>query len=97
MMARVQFGEMSRRSVHCGQPRFTCCTLADALMSVTNAPPLPSQSSELEQLRQIFDRAPVMLYQWTLSPDGEARFTAVSRGCEQIYGIPPEQMLADIR
>ncbi len=38
-----------------------------------------------------------MLYQWTLSTTGEARFTAVSPGCEQIYGISPERMLADIR
>jgi rsbT co-antagonist protein RsbR len=48
-------------------------------------------------MRLIFDRAPVMLFQWILTVDGEARFTAVSPGCEQIYGVPPEQMLADMR
>lgn len=59
--------------------------------------PTPSPLPELEQLRRIFDRAPVMLYQWVLTPTGEARFTAVSQGCEDIYGQTPEQMLADIR
>ncbi len=66
------------------------------MMSAPTDPRVSSQLAELEQLRQIFDRAPVMLYQWTLSASGEPRFTAVSRGCEQIYGISPEQMLADI-
>lgn len=56
-----------------------------------------SPSQELEQLRLIFDHAPVMLYQWILSSSGEAKFTAVSRGCEAIYGRTPEEMLADIR
>jgi rsbT co-antagonist protein RsbR len=60
-------------------------------------PSISSQVGDLTQLRQIFDRAPVMLYQWILGPDGEARFTAVSAGCQQIYGLTPAEMLADIR
>lgn len=52
---------------------------------------------EVEVLRRIVDAAPVMLYQWVLSASGEARFTFVSRGCEEIYGLTTEQMLADVR
>jgi anti-anti-sigma factor len=52
---------------------------------------------ELGLLRSIVDCVPVMLYQWTLSATGEARFTFVSKGCEQIYGLTPAQLLADIR
>ena len=59
--------------------------------------PIPSPLPEIEPLRQIFERAPVMLYQWVLSPEGEARFTAVSPGCEAIYGRTAAQLLIDIR
>lgn len=52
---------------------------------------------ELAILRSVVDAAPVMLYQWTLSPTGEARFTFVSKGCEEIYGLTAERLLADIR
>lgn len=62
-----------------------------------DAPVVVSAEHERAQLRAIIDAAPVMLYQWMLTAAGEARFTFVSRGCEQIYGRTPEQMLADMR
>lgn len=52
---------------------------------------------ELATLRAIVHAAPVMLYQWSLSPTGEARFAFVSQGCQAIYGLSPEQMLSDVR
>lgn len=57
----------------------------------------PEVEHELTRLRQIFASVPGMLYQWVLSPAGEARFTLVSAGCQQVYGLTPEQLLADIR
>lgn len=65
--------------------------------------PVPSATDpgELERslahLRQIVDAAPVMLYQWVLSATGEAGFTFVSEGSRAIYGLTPEQLLADMR
>lgn len=59
--------------------------------------PIPELEHELTQLRLIFDSVPAMLYQWTLSAAGEARFTLVSEGSQRVYGLTPEQMLADIR
>lgn len=56
-----------------------------------------SVQAELKLLRGVVDAAPVMLYQWTLSAKGEARFTFVSKGCEQIYELTAEQLLSDIR
>lgn len=58
---------------------------------------LADAERELAILRSIVDAVPVMLYQWTLSPAGEARFTFVSKGCEEIYGLTAEKLLADIR
>jgi rsbT co-antagonist protein RsbR len=58
---------------------------------------LADAERELVLLRAVVDCVPVMLYQWTLSATGEARFTFVSKGCEQIYGLTPAQLLADIR
>lgn len=52
---------------------------------------------EVAVLRAIVDVAPVMLYQWVLSARGEARFTFVSKGCEQIYEVTSAQMMADLR
>ena len=67
------------------------------MSSLAPDPITSAQLDELARMRQIFDRAPVMLYQWVLDLNGEARFTAVSHGCQEIYGITPSQMLADIR
>jgi len=52
---------------------------------------------EVTLLRAIVDCVPVMLYQWVLTTTGEARFTFVSKGSEQIYGLTPAQLLSDIR
>lgn len=61
------------------------------------SPRLREVERELGLLRAIVDCVPVMLYQWTLSATGEASFTFVSKGCQQIYGLTPAQLLADIR
>lgn len=58
---------------------------------------LRTAEREAELLRAIVDCVPVMLYQWVLTPTGEARFTFVSKGSERIYGLSPAQLLSDIR
>lgn len=56
---------------------------------------LRNAEREADLLRAIVDCVPVMLYQWVLSPAGEARFTLVNRGSELIHGTPPAQLLSD--
>ncbi len=79
-------------------------------MSQQATPPIVStpQDSDLQEqllaarrdfaeLQSIFDAAPVMLYRWTLSTTGVARFGFVSQGCRNIYGMTPAEMVADVR
>lgn len=49
------------------------------------------------RLQAIIDNAPIMLYQWVLTPDGEGRFIFVSEACRAIYGISASELLADMR
>lgn len=62
---------------------------------------LTQQLAESERLssllRVVIDSVPAMLYQWMLSGDGQARFTFVSKGCEEIYGLTANELLSDIR
>lgn len=58
---------------------------------------LDESERRVERLRSIIDSAPIMLYQWVLSPDGEGRFTFVSEACRDIYGISATDLLADMR
>lgn len=58
---------------------------------------LEESEHRVELLQSIIDNAPIMLYQWVLTPDGEGRFTFVSEACRDIYGISASELLADMR
>ncbi|WP_425256678.1 PAS domain-containing protein [Rubrivivax sp. RP6-9] len=52
------------------------------------------QRSE-QQLREIAARVPGVVYRLHVAPDGTRRFTFVSEGVQALYGVRPEDVLAD--
>jgi PAS domain S-box-containing protein len=48
-----------------------------------------------ERFERMVGNVPGMMYQYRLSPDGRGTFTYVSPGCRDIYGVEPEEILAD--
>jgi len=55
---------------------------------------LALQASE-EQLRHIAQAFPGAVYQFSLSPAGEMRFTYVSEGVRELMGVAPEDAVSD--
>ncbi|MCC6930835.1 MAG: PAS domain S-box protein [Gemmatimonadaceae bacterium] len=54
------------------------------------------QASE-EQLRHIAQAFPGAVYQFSLSPSGEMRFTYVSEGVRELLGVAPEDAVGDFK
>ncbi|MCY1142453.1 PAS domain S-box protein [Actinoplanes sp. Pm04-4] len=53
---------------------------------------------ESERLfRSTVNNAPGMLFQLRFAPDGTQAFTFISDGCREIYGLEPQQIIADPR
>lgn len=48
-----------------------------------------------EQLDQLADNVPGMLYQYQVEPDGSSHFPYASSGTHAIYGVSPEELQAD--
>ncbi len=55
---------------------------------------LALQHSE-RQLREITARVPGVVYRMHVMPDGPRRFTFISEGVRELYGVTPEAVLAD--
>lgn len=47
------------------------------------------------KVQKLAANVPGMLYQFQLHPDGSMSFPYVSSGCDEIYGLQPEQIQAD--
>jgi PAS domain S-box-containing protein len=70
------------------------CT--QAAISLENARLYTNLHYSEARFQRLAENAPGMIYQFQLSPDGLARFSYVSTGCYEIYGISPEQAKADV-
>ncbi len=47
------------------------------------------------QIQRIFDGVPAMIYEFVLTPEGKMYCPLVSQGSREIYGLPPEAIMAD--
>jgi PAS domain S-box-containing protein len=48
-----------------------------------------------EQLTSLASSLPGVIYQRVVSPDGDIRYTYVSEGAKEFFGVPAEEILAD--
>jgi PAS domain S-box-containing protein len=69
------------------------CT--QAAISLENARLYTNLHYSEARFQRLAENAPGMIYQFQLSPDGLPRFNYASTGCYEIYGISPEQAVAD--
>ncbi len=53
------------------------------------------QNSEKKSLQEVSDRAPGMIYQYRLYPDGRHCFPFTSKGIETLFGLKPQDVLSD--
>ena len=56
---------------------------------------LASTTMNVEELNAMTANVPGMVYRFTMSPDGAGRFTFVSAGCRQFYGMEPHELTDD--
>jgi PAS domain S-box-containing protein len=75
-----------------GQPLFFEGTVEDITDRVHER--LAVQSSQ-QQMRQIMEMVPGMVYQVMLLPDGQRKATFISGGVRDLLGLEPEDILAD--
>jgi PAS domain S-box-containing protein len=69
------------------------CT--QAAISLQNAQLYSHLQNSEARFQRLADNAPGMIYQFQLSPDGIARLSYVSPGCDEIYEMSSEQAMAD--
>ncbi len=48
-----------------------------------------------QALRDMIENVPGMIYQFVLYSDGQVVFPYVSRGCQEIFGCSPEEIISD--
>lgn len=48
------------------------------------------------RLQRLADNVPGMIYEFRLDPDGTMSFPFVSSGCQEVFGLAPEQILSDV-
>jgi PAS domain S-box-containing protein len=75
-----------------GQPLFFEGTVEDITDRMRDR--LALQASQ-QQMRQIMEMVPGMVYQVKLLPDGQRQATFISGGARELLGLEPEDILAD--
>ena len=56
---------------------------------------LAATTMNVEELSAMTANVPGMVYRFEMSPDGAGRFTFVSAGCRQFYGMEPHELTHD--
>ncbi len=68
---------------------------SQAAISLQNAQLYTNLQSSEARFQHLAENVPGMIYQFQLSPDGRSKLNYVSTGCDEIYEISSEQVVAD--